>query len=241
MVRALIVARVIRFDPPPRAVAALTVAYIGFFPLDYLYLSNGIFPAVIHLILFLAIVKVVTAKTPRDYGYLKIIAGLELLAAATLSFQLSFFLFLVLFLIATIATYASGEIRNSALAYSAVAPKVGSRPRALGAGLRRFPQRLSWFTAFSFLGILAITGGAFFVLPRTARGAFQRFIPRQYHLPGFSNEVTLGEIGEIKQSSRPVMHVRPYSGGGFMNVRWRGSVLSQFDGQRWTNPPGKSR
>jgi transglutaminase-like putative cysteine protease len=233
--RGLIVAQVIKFDPPPRAVAALTVAYIGFFPLDYLYLSSSIFTAVIHLILFLAIIKVVTAKTQRDYGYLKIIAGLELLAAATLSFQLNFFLFLILFLISTIATYASGEIRNSTIAYAGIAGATG-RPRPASVGLRRFSQRLSAFTAYSFLGILTITGGAFFVLPRTARGAFQRFVPKQYHLPGFSNEVTLGEIGEIKQSSRPVMHVQSYSGAGLTNVRWRGSVLSDFDGQRWSNP-----
>jgi hypothetical protein len=234
IVRGLIVAQVIKFDPPPRAVAALTVAYIGFFPLDYLYFSSGVFTAVIHLILFLAIIKVVTAKTQRDYGYLKIIAGLELLAAATLSFQLSFFLFLVLFLIATIATYASGEIRNSTIAFAGLTRTPARRPIAVG--LRRFPQRLSAFTAYSFLGILVITGGAFFILPRTARGAFQRFIPKQYHLPGFSNEVTLGEIGEIKQSGKPVMHVRAYSGAPLSTVRWRGSVLSDFDGQRWSNP-----
>src|SRR6185503_504757 len=53
---------------------------------------------------------------------------------------------------------------------------------------------------------------------------------------GFSSEVTLGEIGEIKQSSTPVMHV--YSqGGGFLAVRWRGAALTHFDGKRWFNLP----
>ena len=42
----------------------------------------------------------------------------------------------------------------------------------------------------------------FFVLPRTARAALQRFVPQRYHLPGFSNEVSLGEIGEIQQRGR---------------------------------------
>jgi protein-glutamine gamma-glutamyltransferase len=226
--RALMVAGLLEFDPPPRAVAALTLAYIGFFPLDYLYVSRSILSAVVHLILFLAVVKVITAKTPRDYGYLKIIAGLELLTAAVLSFRMSFFLFLALFLISTIATYASGEIRTSALAYAGV---------VRGAGMRRFPRRLTIFTAVSFIGIIALTAGTFFVLPRTARAAFQRLAPKKYHLPGFSNEITLGEIGEIQQSSTPVMHVRPYAGGGLPYARWRGSVLSQFDGKRWSNPP----
>ncbi len=81
-----------------------------------------------------------------------------------------------------------------------------------------------------------LTAGVFFVLPRTARAAFQRFVPERYHLPGFSNEVTLGEIGEIKQSSAPVMHVFS-QGDGFLAVRWRGAALTHFDGKRWFNPP----
>src|SRR5262249_42673008 len=60
--------------------------------------------------------------------------------------------------------------------------------------------------------------------------------PSRYHLPGFSDQVTLGELGEIKQSSAPIMHV--YSrGDGFLPVRWRGAALTQFDGKRWFNTP----
>ncbi len=227
--RGLMVTGILKLDIPSRAVAALTIAYAGFFPLDYLYVSRSILSAMVHLVLFLAVVKVLTAKSARDYGYLKIISGLELLAAAILSFQLSFFLFLALFLLSTIATFSSGEIRSSAMEYQGV----------VRSGMFRFPRRLSVFTATTFLGILVITGGAFFGLPRTARAAFQRFVPRRYHLPGFANEVTLGEIGEIKQSSRPVMHVKPYLDGSVLNARWRGSSLSQFDGKRWFNPPAR--
>ena len=50
------------------------------------------------------------------------------------------------------------------------------------------------------LGILALTGGLFFLLPRTADAAFSRLIPHRLHLPGFSNQITLGEIGEIKNT-----------------------------------------
>ena len=227
--RALMVAGLLKLDLPTRAIAALTIAYAGFFPLDYLYVSRSLLSAMVHLILFLAVVKVVTARTTRDYGYLKIIAGLELLAAAILSFQMSFFLFLALFLISTIATFSSGEIRASAIEY----------PGVVRGEMFRFPRRLSLFTIATFLGILVITAGTFFVLPRTARAAFQRFVPRRYHLPGFANEVTLGEIGEIKQSSSPVMHVRPYEGDSVLNARWRGSSLAQFDGKRWFNPPSR--
>jgi protein-glutamine gamma-glutamyltransferase len=113
----------------------------------------------------------------------------------------------------------------------------GETRRALSrSGLRAFPRRLGILSFGLFGGILVLTAGVFFVLPRTARAAFQRFVPERYHLPGFSNEVTLGEIGEIKQSSAPVMHV--YSqGDGFLAVRWRGAALTHFDGKRWFNLP----
>ena len=48
--------------------------------------------------------------------------------------------------------------------------------------------------------------------------------------------MTLGQIGEIKQNSAPVMHVRRlYVGEGLLEVRWRGAALTQFDGKRWFN------
>src|SRR5579863_5767982 len=93
-----------------RAVAILTLAYLVFFPLDYWLVSGSLPEATLHLVLFLSVVKLLTAVTDRDYAYLKAIAALELLAAAMLSRSLSFFAFLALFLLFTIATFSSGEI-----------------------------------------------------------------------------------------------------------------------------------
>ncbi len=102
--------------------------------------------------------------------------------------------------------------------------------------VRALPVRLSVISAGLFCGILLLTAALFFVLPRTARAAFQRFVPQRYHLPGFGSEITLGEIGELKQNSMPVMHVRSYDDAPLVGLRWRGSALSSFDGKRWFNP-----
>jgi len=48
--------------------------------------------------------------------------------------------------------------------------------------------------------------------------------------------VTLGEIGEIKTNSRPIMHIRIYSVQPVGPLKWRGGALTEFDGRRWTNP-----
>ncbi len=230
-VRALTVAGVIAFEPPPRVVAALAIAYMGFFPVDYYYISGTFLSATVHMVFFLAVLKLLTAKTPRDFGYLKAIAGLELIAAAILSEGLSFLAYLAVFVLFAIATFASGEVRRAA----------GAQVVVSRGGLKAFPRRLGVVSACLFGGILFMTVCLFFVLPRTARAAFERFAPARYRLTGFSNKVTLGEIGRIQQSSAAVMHVRSYQGEGFLPVKWRGSALAEFDGKTWFNPPGQEQ
>ena len=63
-------------------------------------------------------------------------------------------------------------------------------------------------------------------------------MPQRYHMRGFSNDVTLGKLGEIRQNSAPVMHIRKQRDEGFLDIRWRENSLTQFDGKRWFNPPG---
>jgi transglutaminase-like putative cysteine protease len=231
--RALVIAGIVTLDVPGRIVTALTLLYIGFYPVDYYYISKGFLPSAVHLIFFLGSVKILTAKTLRDFTYVKAIAAMALLAAAVLSVSLTFFAFLTVFLLFTVATLSSGEVVRATRLFISE----GETRRALSrSGLRAFTRRLGMLSFGLFGGILVLTAGVFFVLPRTARAAFQRFVPERYHLPGFSNEVTLGEIGEIKQSSAPVMHVFS-QGDGFLAVRWRGAALTHFDGKRWFNLP----
>jgi len=217
----------LRFELSNRLVAVLTLAYLGFYPLDYEYLSGAFPPATVHLVFFLASVKLLTAATDRDYAHLKIMAALGLLGAAVFSFSPSFFAFLALFLLFTVASLASGEVRRSA---------AGKDPAARS-GLGSFGRRLGTTSFVLFAGILLVTAALFFVLPRTARAAMSGFFPGRYHLPGFTTEITLGEMGEIKQSSRPVMHIRSDTGESLQNQRWRGAELTTFDGRRWESPP----
>src|SRR5579884_250865 len=218
----------IKFRPGHRAITVLTLAYIAFLPLDYAYLSRAFSEAMLHLVFFLAVLKLVTASTERDYAYLKILAALELLSAATLSRNLSFFAFLALFILFAIASFASGEVRRSAAV----------RGAPVRAGTRSFGRCLGLASATLFAGILTLSAGLFFVLPRTARAAMSRVAPHRLHMPGFTNEVRLGEFGEITQNTRAVMHVKPYGSEDLSRARWRGAALSEFDGLRWFAAPG---
>jgi len=229
LLRGLITAGVLRLEFRPGMVTAATLAYIAFYPIDYFYISGAFIPSAVHLVFFVAVAKILTAKTNRDYLLLNVIAFLELLAACVLSTSLNFFAFLLLFLILGVATFTSGEMRESG-------SKHESANRISGRGLS---IRLTAVAVFVSAGILVITAALFFFLPRTARAAFQHLVSHRYHLAGFSNRVALGEIGEIKKENTPVMHVRmdrPEDRG--LALKWRGASLASFNGRVWSSLQG---
>ena len=215
LLRALLISSWVRLDITDRSSMMATLSYTGFYLLDYFVLSREFLAATVHLVFFLAVVKILTAKTNRDHLYTAAIAFLELLAAALLSVNFNFFLFLALYLLFAICALTSGELRRST-------HRAGATART---GWRQFHPRLALLSTSITLGILGLTAGIFFILPRTADAAFARLIPRKFHLPGFANQVSLGEIGEIKTTSRAVMHIRLY--GDFPGgLKWRGGVLN---------------
>ena len=224
LARAAAICGLLQLRISDRATTIATVVYAAFFGLDYFLLSRDFLSSTVHLLFFLAVMKILTARSNRDYLYTAIIAFLELLAAAILSVNFNFILFLTLYLLFAIAALTSGEIRRSA-ARSAVTARTGSR---------RFSPRLALLAALVTGSILAMTGGLFFLLPRTAEAAFARLISHRIYLPGFSNQVTLGEMGEIKTDSRPVMHIKIYSALPVGPMKWRAGVLTEFDGKRWS-------
>src|SRR5438046_7425102 len=88
VLRALLVTGAIKLEISDRLVTFVTLAYIGFYPLDYFFLSHGFLQATVHLVFYLAVVKILTARSNRDYLYTAAIAFLEILACASLSASL---------------------------------------------------------------------------------------------------------------------------------------------------------
>jgi hypothetical protein len=125
----------VRYEITPPWLRVATLAYILFFPIDYYYVSRDFLDATVHLVIFLAAAKVLTASTRRDYFFLKIIAMLELLSAALLSASPTFFVFLVTFLLATVAALTERGDR--------VCIRPRGHGRGSGAGGRRPPAALA--------------------------------------------------------------------------------------------------
>ena len=103
--------------------------------------------------------KILTARTNRDYLYTAAIAFLEILAAAILSASLNFLLFLGLYLLSAIAAFTSAEIRRAM-----------QKPHQIArSGLRLFHPRLAALAVFVTVGILVLTAGLFFLLPAVGK------------------------------------------------------------------------
>ncbi len=214
----------LRWTIPTRWISWATFGYILLYPIDYLYLSDQDFVrATVHLVFYLAVVKILTVSSERDYLYLKVLAFLELLAAAVVSVSLNFFIWLAVFLLFSIATFATSEVRKSA---------AGER-LVVRSALHGFGWRLTGATLCVAFGVLLLAVALFFVLPRTTRAALQAWVDPRYHLSGFSNQVVLGQIGEIRLRREPVMHVRVEGNDSIEGIKWRGAALIQFNGRAW--------
>lgn len=219
----------------PSTVTWLTWSYFAFYAVDYLFLSRGFLVATVHLVLFTAVVKVFSARVNRDYLYLALLAFLEMLAAATLTVSTAYLVFFTVFLLIGISTFISYEIKHNAETTRSVTLVPGS-PVAV-----RLQRALMLTSVAVSASILLLGTVIFFILPRFSTGYLSGMSLQPELITGFSDNVELGEIGQIKRNPAVVMRVKtdgdPRELAG---LRWRGVGLTQFDGHRWFNEPAES-
>jgi protein-glutamine gamma-glutamyltransferase len=224
-----------------RLMNSLALAYLPIYLIDYLALSSSFAVSTIRLIFYAAALKLMTRSTDRDYVYLYLVSFAQLLAASTLTIDLTFALSLLMFLLAGTTTLVLFEMRRSnarAQSQGGVFPLVVPR-EARGTGLELFSSfpaaSVSLISLVMTVTILLLAMPIFFLMPRIATGFYARPAGNTQMVSGFSEEVTLGEIGTIKESDRVVMRVRlresqPSSSS---NLKWRGIALDYYDGRSW--------
>jgi protein-glutamine gamma-glutamyltransferase len=226
LVRGAMVSGFIHLEIPTDVVSLAALAYVAFFPIDFYFVSRDFLTATVHGVCFLATIKILTARTNRDYVYTGVISFIELVAAALLSVQSSFFAYLALYVVFAIAAFTSAEIRRGFQRHEHAIPPSGAR----------VAWRLAVVALMATCGILVITAGLFLIVPRTARIAASLF-PNAPRLTGFSYAVDLGGFGKISRDDRAVLHILSYSRPLPPDLKWRGAALSRFDGKRWWEPP----
>jgi transglutaminase-like putative cysteine protease len=224
LARALKLGGAIRFELSDRAANASALAYLGFLPIDYHWLSRDFLVAAVHLTFFLVSVIVLRARTRRDFFFVKLSALLMMTAACVLAYSISYFVFFAAFGFCGLLAQLSGQLLASMADQTRLAR--GSTGAVAG--------RLLKLGGLIFIGVLSVAGVLFLILPRTALAMIQHWTPDRVRLPGFANEVRLGQIGEIQLRHTPVMHVR-FRASALTPLKWRGSGLTRFDGKRWYN------
>ena len=223
-----------------RTATVLVVLYFFFFPVDLWWFSSllangaqnpGLYSALlaaVHLMLFAMIVRLFSASTTRDYLFLAMLAFSSMLASAILTVDTAFLIFFLVFLALCVSTFIGLEMRRSAEGATSAPAETGSRQA------RRLHTALGITSGTIAVSALLVGTCIFFLLPRFSAGYLSGFNLQPSLISGFTDDVELGQIGEIKLSNALVMRVKVEGGPAeARDVHWRGIVLTTFDGRRW--------
>jgi hypothetical protein len=224
----------------------LVIGYLGFFPLDVLFFSralvvNSTNPALlaallgaVHFLVFVMLARLYSATTDRDVLFLAMLAFAAMLASSILTVDTSFLILFFIFLLFGVAAFIGLEMRRGAS--GTLTPAFSRQP----AEERRLSRALSLAALTVAAGSIVLGGALFFIFPRFTAGYLGRASMQPSLMSGFSDDVELGQIGEIKKNSEVVMRVKTGKPVAYAMLRWRGIALTNFDGKRWSNPEHSS-
>lgn len=218
---------------PVRWTNYLTLVYVLFYLADFFLLSDNFLYATVHLLLLIMAVKIFSVERYRDHLYLAALSFGMVLMAAVLTVDSLFLAAFSLFALLAVTTFVSMEMKRSWA-------EAAGRAREPAELRRKMPWSLSTTSLALMVAIIVGAAGIFFILPRITAGYLTSLASRDELVSGFSDEVRLGQIGEIQQSSRVVMHIRIAGDTqGAYDLKWRGVALDSFDGRLWFNSTRK--
>ena len=223
----------------PRTVTRISVFYIFFYALDFLIFSPGpgaldrMLTATVHLILFTTVIKIFSARSYRDYGYLAALSFMMMLASAILTVSTTYLVFFTLYVVLAISTFVSYEIKQGIESASRAPEGPFRKPRQNRAAVEGALMRVAVGLA---AGIFLLAAVLFFVIPRYRTGYLTSLSSQAQNITGFSETVNLGDIRKILRSPMVVMRVTVEGDPRqFQGVKWRGVGLTSFDGTHWFN------
>ena len=240
-----------RWQLPERYGLAIVLLSIPLFYVDWQYQKSIGEPAerlgvtaLAHLIVFLSAVKLVQVKKDRDWVFLYLISFFEVLLAAGLSFSPVFLLTLTLYLLCGLCAVTAFEIQKARRSIThaetrLLVPPDSSVFRKGGKRSWRSTEaaRLPVVAVALLVLIFALALPLFLIAPRSGAAALTRSGGGSTTFIGFSESVTLGQIGTLKQDNAVVMRVRVEDAEPPQGLRWRGVALDEFTGRAWRKSP----
>ena len=226
-----------------RAATWCVLGYFLFFPLDLWMFSRHLAAgapnpslyaallAAIHLVIFATLIRLYSARTNRDFAFLAVLAVASMLVSAILTVETGFLVALAVFLVLSVSTFVALEIRRSSA--GAVSP-----PLEVDSTAAHKLNRALGITSALVAGTVLTFGILIFLLiPRFTTGYLSAINLQPSLMTGFSENVSLGEIGELKKNAAVVLRIRVDGDPArASDIHWRGIVLTNFDGSRWFTP-----
>lgn len=242
-------------------VAAL--AFIAWLGVSYFILHTPSLLVACHLLIFLQIQRLYTRKENRDYAWIYLIAFLQVLLGCILTVVPAFAFVMLGFLVAITWALLLYQLKQG-MDEGAQAQGDVAAPQSLVERVQAFilgdaeppaapttPPEVVYAHARGLITggfvvtttgvtllMLATTLAIFLIAPRMDLSFFHQGAGNKTHLSGFSDDVALGELGEILLGTGKVMRVRMsgplVDASASFPLYWRGTALDHFDGVRWT-------
>lgn len=220
----------------PRADTAATaailliflLAVIGFFFFDrsFVAMTTG-------FLITVQAVRLLFMTEMRHYLQVYLISLFSVLAATVLTFSPVFVAMFVVYLcLATagmIILTMSGDIQLA---------------RGTVGRIELSYSHLTWLTAGSVGFTVGMSIIIFIFFPRLSAGFLPSSIVEPVRVPGFSNNVELGEVGDLKITGETIMRVVVDEKDARTlgpNVYWRGTSFDTFDGTYWEKSDAKGQ
>jgi transglutaminase-like putative cysteine protease len=250
----------LRLNRLAASVGALTAAVIALSDIGHKQPDQQLI-AIAHLLVYLQIVLLYQEKNARVYWQLVMMSLLQVVVAAVLSLSLLFGVLLVLYLILALGTLAVFFLCRETRRYP-VSALVGTPPEASEwavGGHSGEPQRFyaldasrgalrvsQWglvsTTCKMVCATLVVTVVVFFAIPRYGGTPWRGNAANARHVVGFSQQVTLGDLGMVATDPGLVMRVQFVDAESDQPIELkdelllRGSVVTTYssDDRQWS-------
>lgn len=212
----------VRTDWPRRRPVVIFLAFGAGFTIDWLVFSSAV-EASLHLLLGVAVIKLLGPKGDKDYGLLYAVSFLFLLISSVYTLSVLFLLVLTVYVFLGVLTFILFESRKA----------FRRHPNA------RFELRGYLTISLLMTGLVGLVAAPIFVaVPRTNWGLFRVGDLQEGNLSGFSDRVVLGDIGRIIQNRDLFMRFKLDRSPAQLppGLKWRGVALDTYDGHAWHNP-----
>jgi protein-glutamine gamma-glutamyltransferase len=232
-----------RWQISERVGVGLILLVIPLFFLDWKYKLTGFGTKEIlaagslaRLILFLSAIKLLQKKSDRDWIFIYIISFFEILLAAGLSISPLYILSLGSFLLFTACAIIAFEIRKTSREVSEKQDRNLKKESLTAADPNAPLFRLPLVAVALLLLTTLFAVPVFFSLPRVGGAGIGGDLSQTTKVTGFSDSVSLGDIGRLQQNDQIVMRVRIDKNDNQTLNRflWRGIALDTFDNRNWS-------